>query len=80
MIYRKFSKRQMLAMTWWNRPELRDYDGILCDGAVRSGKTVAMVLGFFLWSMASFDRQTFAICGKEIWYRSGSNAARTSWW
>ena len=66
MIYRKFSKRQMLAMTWWNRPELRDYDGILCDGAVRSGKTVAMVLGFFLWSMASFDRQTFAICGKTV--------------
>ena len=56
----------MLAMTWWNRPDLKTYDGILCDGAVRSGKTVSMVVGFFLWSMATFDRQNFAICGKTV--------------
>ena len=56
----------MIAMTWWNRPGLKGYDGILCDGAVRSGKTVSMVVGFFLWSMASFDRKTFAICGKTV--------------
>ena len=66
MTYRKFSKRQMIAMTWWNRPGLDTYDGILCDGAVRSGKTVSMVIGFFLWSMASFNRQTFAICGRTV--------------
>lgn len=56
----------MLAMTWWNRPGLKDFDGILCDGAVRSGKTVSMVIGFFLWSMASFSGGTFAICGKTV--------------
>ena len=56
----------MLAMTWWNRPELKTFDGILCDGAVRSGKTVSMVVGFFLWSMASFTNQSFAICGKTV--------------
>ena len=66
MKYRKFSKRQMIAMTWWNRPVLKEYDGILCDGAVRSGKTVSMVVGFFLWSMATFDRQNLAICGKTV--------------
>ena len=65
-IYRSFSKRQVLAMTWWNRPGLQAHDGILCDGAVRSGKTVSMVVGFFLWSMARFDGQTFAICGKTV--------------
>ena len=51
-----FSKKQLLALTWWNRPRLREYDAIICDGAVRSGKTRSMVGGFFLWSMASFDR------------------------
>ena len=56
----------MLAMTWWNRPGLKDFDGILCDGAVRSGKTVSMVIGFFLWSMAAFQGQTFAVCGKTV--------------
>ena len=66
MIYRNFSKRQNLAMTWWNRPKYRDKDGIICDGSIRSGKTVSMADGFVLWSMATFDRQTFALCGKTI--------------
>ena len=56
----------MIAMTWWNRPDLNRYEGILCDGAVRSGKTVSMILGFFLWSMSSFQGTTFAICGKTV--------------
>ena len=55
-----------MAMTWWNRPGLENYDGILCDGAVRSGKTVSMVVGFFLWSMSRFRGETFAICGKTV--------------
>ena len=66
MIYRSFSKRQMLAMTWWNRPGLREHDAIICDGAVRSGKTVSLVVGFFLWSMSRFSGQVFGICGKTV--------------
>ncbi len=53
-------------MTWWNRPAFSACEGILCDGAVRSGKTVSMVVGFFLWSMASFDGAVFGICGRTI--------------
>ena len=66
MTYQSFSKRQMLAMTWWNRPGLGQLEGILCDGAIRSGKTLSMVTGFFLWSMARFHGQVFGICGKTI--------------
>ena len=66
MIYRKFSKRQRLAISWWNQPKWKDFDGILCDGAVRSGKTVCLTVGFFLWSMTSFQNQTFGLCGKTI--------------
>ena len=66
MIYQKLSKRQLLAATWWNRPRFRDREAIICDGAVRSGKTVCMADGFFLWSMSQFDGQTFGICGKTI--------------
>lgn len=66
MEYQKLSKRQLLAMTWWNRPRFKDYDGIICDGSVRSGKTVCMADGFILWSMASFDGENFGICGKTI--------------
>jgi len=56
----------MLTMTWWNREKLKSFDGIICDGAIRSGKTVSMVNGFFLWSMASFNGEVFALCGKTI--------------
>ncbi len=66
MIYRSFSKRQMIALTWWNRDNLHHFDGILCDGAVRSGKTVCMTDGFFLWSMSNFSNQCFGICGRAI--------------
>ena len=66
MIYRSFSKRQMVAITWWNRPELKEYDAIICDGAVRSGKTVSMVIGFFFWSMSCFHKHSFGICGRSI--------------
>ena len=66
MIYQKLSKRQLLAATWWNRPRFRDREAIICDGAVRSGKTVCMAGGFFLWSMSQFNGQTFGICGKTI--------------
>ena len=66
MIYQKLSKRQRLAMLWWQQPKYKDRDAIICDGSIRSGKTVSMTVGFFLWSMATFDGQKFAICGKTI--------------
>ncbi len=66
MIYQKLSKRQRLAMLWWQQPKFRDRDAIICDGSVRSGKTVCMAVGFFLWSMSMFSGEKFGICGKTI--------------
>ena len=66
MIYQRLSKRQRLSMLWWQQPKFRGRDAIICDGSIRSGKTVSMTVGFLLWSMASFDGQKFAICGKTI--------------
>lgn len=66
MRYQKLSPRQNLAMTWWNRPGFEGYDGIICDGSIRSGKTVAMTVGFVMWAMSRFQGQNFALCGKTI--------------
>ena len=66
MKYKAFSEKQLLAMSGWNRPEYKDLDGIICDGAVRSGKTVCLTDGFFIWSMANFQNQVFGLCGKTI--------------
>lgn len=66
MEYQKLSKRQKLAMLWWKTDRFRDRDAIICDGSVRSGKTVSMAVGFVLWAMSTFSGQTFALCGKTI--------------
>ena len=36
---------------------------MLADGAIRSGKTVAMILSFLLWSLTSFRGGDFIIAG-----------------
>lgn len=66
MEYQSFSQRQLVTLTWWRRPELAGYDGILCDGSVRSGKTLSMAVGFLLWSMETFQGGRFALCGKTV--------------
>lgn len=42
------------------------YDAIICDGAVRSGKTSIMVVAFIDWAMREFSGQRFGICGKTV--------------
>lgn len=39
---------------------------LICDGAVRSGKTAVMSLSYLLWAMANFNGQNFGICGKTV--------------
>ena len=48
-----------------------DEETLICDGAVRSGKTIVMTLSFVLWAMTHFNHTNFAICGKTV-----SNAER----
>ena len=42
------------------------YDALICDGAVRSGKTSIMVVAFIDWAMREFSAQRFGICGKTV--------------
>ena len=63
---KQFSAKQKTAMTWWANPRYQEYDAIICDGAVRSGKTLSMGMGFFLWAMRRFSGEQFALCGKTI--------------
>lgn len=65
--FQPFSKKQRQVLNWWcEGSPVRDYDGIIADGAIRSGKTVSMSLSFVLWAMSSFSGQNFAMCGKTI--------------
>lgn len=42
------------------------YDAIICDGAVRSGKTSIIMWAFIEWAMREFNGQRFGICGKTV--------------
>ena len=64
MRFRRFSPRQRQVLTWWCAPETRDREAIICDGAVRSGKTLCLGLSFFCWAMGTFRGQRFGLCGK----------------
>ena len=66
-MYKPFSEKQKTVLTWWmpGSPYCHR-EAIFCDGAVRSGKTMAMGLSFFLWASICFDGAQFAVCGKTI--------------
>lgn len=65
--FKPFSKKQKKVLTWWMPDSpVKDYDGIIADGAIRSGKTVSMSLAFVFWAMSTFNGQNFAMCGKTI--------------
>lgn len=66
MPIKKLSPKQKTVMNWWAVPKYRDFDAIICDGSVRSGKTLSMSLGFVLWASSSFNNGCFAICGKTV--------------
>lgn len=62
-----FSRKQMQALTWWCKSSRYEgMDAIICDGAVRSGKTLCMSLSFIAWAFYAFEDTAFAICGRTI--------------
>ena len=67
MNYRSFSAKQRQVLRWWMPGDINaGKEAIVCDGAVRSGKTLVMGLSFFLWAQTCFQGQRFGVCGKTI--------------
>lgn len=65
--FKPFSLKQRKVLNWWcDTSPVKDKDGIIADGAIRSGKTVCMSLSFVFWAMANYSNQNFAMCGKTI--------------
>ena len=65
--FQPFSRKQRMVLNWWTKSSpVKDMDGIIADGAIRSGKTVSMSLSFVFWAMSSFNGQNFIMAGKTI--------------
>lgn len=65
--FKPFSKKQRQILNWWTETSpVKDYDGLIADGAIRSGKSLCMSLSFVMWAMSTFDGENFAMCGKTV--------------
>ena len=65
--WKPLSKKQRMLFNWWQDDSpVKDYNGVIADGAIRSGKTVAMALSFVMWAMENFQNEQFIMCGKTV--------------
>ena len=62
-----FSKRQKQLLTWWmpSSPHANK-DMVIATGAIRSGKTIAMIDSFITWSLATHENKNFIIAGRSM--------------
>lgn len=65
--FKPFSKQQQRLIHWW-RPGLvsSENDFVIADGSIRSGKTIACIIGFLTWSQEMFERESFILAGKTM--------------
>ncbi len=67
MNFKSFSKKQLKVLTWWcPNTATSNFDAIICDGAVRSGKTLCMFLSFIFWGISFHSGGSLAVCGKTV--------------
>jgi len=65
--FQPFSPKQLKVLTWWmpDAPYSKR-DAIICDGAIRSGKTLLMSMSYVIWAMSTFTFTKFGMAGKTI--------------
>ena len=65
--WQPLSRKQRMLFTWWQADSpVKGHTGVIADGAIRSGKTVAMAVSFVMWAMSNFDRENFIMAGKTV--------------
>jgi PBSX family phage terminase large subunit len=65
--FKPFSRKQKQLLTWWmDKSPYKDYDTIIADGSIRSGKTISMITSFITWSLSKFQHENFIIAGKSM--------------
>lgn len=65
--FKSFSAKQRQLLNWWMpQSPACNANGVIADGAIRSGKTVSMALSYVLWAMTTYNGCNLAMCGKTI--------------
>lgn len=65
--FKPFSDQQKRLIHWW-RPVVQASENnyIVADGSIRSGKTIACIIGFLTWSQEMFSGESFILAGKTM--------------
>lgn len=53
-------------MWWMDESPYEDYEMVIAEGAIRAGKTIAMIDSFIMWSTDRHEGESFIIAGKSI--------------
>lgn len=62
-----FSLKQKKLLMWWtDSSPYRDYDMVIAEGAIRSGKTIGCIDSFITWSLEKHRHQNFIVAGKSM--------------
>lgn len=65
--FQPFSMKQKKLLFFWEKGSpFADKDIVIADGAIRSGKTIAMICSFLRWSLKYFEGENFILAGKTI--------------
>jgi len=65
--FKPFSPKQKKLLYWWqDGSPHKNKDIVIADGAIRSGKTIAMICSFLRWSLDNFQGQDFIVAGKSM--------------
>lgn len=65
--FKPFSLKQKKLLYWWqDGSPHKNKDIVIADGAIRSGKTIAMICSFLRWSLDNFQGQDFIVAGKSM--------------
>ena len=64
--FKPFSRKQKQLLFWYKAKANADKSMIIADGSIRSGKTIAMICSFLMFSMNTFENTDFIVAGKTI--------------
>lgn len=62
----KISPKQNVLFNWWRTSWGKRSNGIIADGAIRSGKSLACSMSFIMWATETFRGKAFAFCGFTV--------------
>ncbi|MCI6553934.1 MAG: PBSX family phage terminase large subunit [Lachnospiraceae bacterium] len=65
--FKPFSEQQRRLIHWWRtKAKYSENNYVIADGSIRSGKTIACIIGFLTWSQEMFSGQSFILAGKTM--------------